>query len=99
MNRVHDRLQREIEEMRRVRDELHLQAYLGRKEARELWDDLAARFGQLESRVRHLTHDSEEVLEDVGGAIARTLGELREGYERLRAERQGESSTVGLPRC
>ena len=71
--------------MRRVRDELHLQAYLGRNEARDLWDDLAARFGQLESRVRHLTYGSDEIFEDVGGAITETLGDLREGYDRLRA--------------
>jgi hypothetical protein len=96
MSRDHDLLQGELEELRRVREELSLQAHLGRMEARDLWADLEERFYALELKAKRLTRDPEDSLEDVGDAIVGALEELREGYDRLRVKLAEASSTGGL---
>lgn len=76
-------LHHEIEEIRRVCDELRLQVHLGGVEARHLWAELEERFDAAEARLRRAMGNSEETFDDVGDAIAETLGEIREDYARL----------------
>jgi hypothetical protein len=81
-----DFVRREIEELRRMREELSLQARLGQMEARDLWAELEERFAGLEAQARRLTSETGEALEDLGDSILEAGRELRDGYERLRAK-------------
>lgn len=79
----HHGLRRGLEELRRLRDELRVQAHLSRMDAREVWDDLEERWKRLEAQATHLTRESKGSLDHVGEAVHKSLSELREGYGRL----------------
>jgi hypothetical protein len=81
----HDRdvLQRRIEELRRMRDELRVKLHLGRMDARQLWDDLEKRWNHLEANAKQLTRASEDTLVAVADGVREAVTELREGYDRL----------------
>ncbi|NNL85570.1 MAG: hypothetical protein HKP27_07960 [Myxococcales bacterium] len=76
-------LKRELEELRRVRDELRLH-HLGGMEAHDLWDDLEARFDGVEARAKQLANASGDALNDLGGSLRENIAELGQGYSRLR---------------
>jgi CBS domain-containing protein len=61
----------ELDELRRVRDELGLKLHLAKADARDLWEHLERRFGELELHVRR------------SGARG-LIDELRRGYRELR---------------
>jgi len=79
-----DRIGAELEALRRVRDELRLQAHLAKAEARGLWDDLELKFRDAESKVKLVLHEAEGPAEDLAEAASELLRDLREGYRRLR---------------
>lgn len=74
----------ELDELRRIRDELRLQLHLGRAEATELWEKLEVRFAEAEARARMLARQAEEPVQDVIEAARLLVEELRHGYQRLR---------------
>jgi hypothetical protein len=78
------RLDDEAETLRRMRDELRVQAHLGAAEARERWDKLEERWGHLEGKLRLLGQESKESLEEVGEAARLLAREIRDGYQRLK---------------
>lgn len=78
------RFAEEVEDLRRVRDELRVQIHLGRREARERWEELEERWEHLEGRLRELRRETRESLEDVAGAARHLVDEIRRGYRRLR---------------
>jgi hypothetical protein len=84
MSTIGDRLHEEIETLRQVRDEVRLQAELGRAEARDAWEGFEKQWHQLEGRARQLREASKEELEEIGAATRLLVDELREGYQRLR---------------
>ena len=75
---------RELDELRGVRDALRVQAHLGGMEARDLWEDLEARFEAVEVRAKRLAHASPGSLDGLERTLDQALAELREGYARLR---------------
>lgn len=79
-----DRFEKELEELRRVRDELRVQVHLGVADAKDLWDRLEHRFGELETKARRLAQRAEEPLEEIGEAARLLSEEIRDGYRRLR---------------
>jgi len=83
MSDDYDTLHREIDELRRMRDELRLKAHLGRMEVRGLWDDLEKRWNHLESNAKQLTRESEDALAGVLDVVRDSITELQEGYDRL----------------
>jgi hypothetical protein len=74
----------ELENLRGVRDELRVQAELGRAELRERWEELERRWHQLEGRLKVVGDGLREDGQDVREAARLLLSELREGYEHLR---------------
>jgi CBS domain-containing membrane protein len=78
------RVQREIDNLRRLRDELRVQIHLGKAEARDLWNDLEERWSELEGRAQALADRAEEPLEDIAAAAELVVEEVREGYRRVR---------------
>jgi len=79
-----ERFEKELEELRRLRDELRVQVHLGVADAKDLWDGLEHRMGELEAKVRRLAHRAEEPLEEIGDAAQLLMEEIRDGYRRLR---------------
>jgi CBS domain-containing protein len=74
----------QLEELRRVRDELRVQVHLGKAEAAELWEKLEHRFFEAEGHARALAQRAEEPLHDVADAARLLIDEIRSGYRRLR---------------
>lgn len=83
MSQDHAVLQRKIEELRRMRDQLHLKAQLGRMETRELWNDLEKRWEHLEANGKRLARESGDALGGVADSVRENIDELRQGYERF----------------
>lgn len=75
----------EVEELRRVRDELRVQIHLARAEARERWEDLEKRWQHLEGKLRVLRAESRDSLGEIGEAGRLLADEIRKGYRHLRS--------------
>jgi len=82
---VEGMLTEELEELRRVRDELRLRIHLGKAEAKDLWEKSEAKLQELEAKLRSIADQAEEPLQDVGDAARLLLAEIKEGYHRIRA--------------
>ena len=74
----------ELDDLRRVRDELRVQIHLGKAEAKAQWDELEKRFQQLESRAKLVRDESAETLDDIGDAARGLVDEIKRGYRHLR---------------
>ena len=75
----------EMENLRQLRDELRVQAGLGRAELREFWGDLERRWARLEGRLKRARETAREDSENVREAVRLLAHELRESYEHFRA--------------
>jgi hypothetical protein len=73
--------------LRRLRDELRLEAHLARAEARARWQRLEARWPELEARLEELERATGAAAATVGQAARALLDELGEGYRGLKRER------------
>jgi hypothetical protein len=78
-------LAEEMDSLRRVRDELRVQAELGRAELREKWDELEHSWHQLEGRLKVVREGAREDAQNVREAARLLVGELRDSYEKLRS--------------
>ncbi|MDH5308165.1 MAG: CBS domain-containing protein [Myxococcales bacterium] len=76
--------ERELVDLRRLRDELRLQIHLGKAEARELWADLEQRWGEMEAKIREGAQRAEKPLDELGETARRIADEIRTGYRRIR---------------
>ena len=76
--------QREIDELRRLRDELKVRIHLAKADAKDRWEELEHRFRRLESKGHQIAQASEEPLRDVRDAAKLLIDEIREGYRRIR---------------
>lgn len=83
MNEMQRGLIKEMAEVKRVRDELRLQAHLARAEAKDLWVRLENAWPRLESRLRDLERESGEAAEQLAKATKELLTELKDGYRSL----------------
>ena len=84
MSDFRDRIDEELDQLRTLRDEIQVQAHLGRAEVRELWEEAERRWQRLESEVDVIRKQAKEPLEQIGDAAEQLVGELKSGYERLR---------------
>ena len=84
MSELGDRLEREAQKLRQLRDELRVQLDLGKMEARDLWEDAEKSWVELEGRLKRLGHETGEALHDIGAASGKVLEEIRDAYQRLR---------------
>ena len=74
----------EIQDLKRLRDELRVQYELGKLEARDRWQDLEKRWEQLEGHLHQAEQGAREDLKDVQAAAKLLADEIREGYTHLR---------------
>lgn len=79
-----ERLAKEFESLRTLRDEMRLQLHLGRAEARERFEKLEERWQHLEGRMKVVARASREELAEVGQAVRLVLDEIRDGYAHVK---------------
>jgi len=78
------RIDRELDALRTLRDEMRVQAHLGRAEVRELWDAAEHRWQKLEAEVDRVREQAKEPLGQIGEAAELLVDEIKNGYEKLR---------------
>ena len=84
MTAMRDKMREMLEKLEQERDELKVRMHLGKAEARQEWDKLDARIGELRGRLDMAGDEAGDVMEDVGAA-AKLLGEeIRSGFDRVR---------------
>ena len=71
--------------LRQERDELRLQAELGKAEFRDEWQELERKFQKLEGRVSGAAKEARESSEEVGAAFGLLADELAQSYRNIRA--------------
>jgi CBS domain-containing protein len=79
-----ERYEREVGELRRVRDELKVRVHLAKADAKDRWEKLEQQFHRLEAKGRQISQLSAEPLQDVRDAAKLLIDEIREGYRRIR---------------
>lgn len=79
-----ERIEKELEELRRIRDELRVRVHLGKADAKDLWERLEKRFADLETHARRAAQRTEAPLQELGEAAKHLAEELRSGYRELR---------------
>lgn len=89
MSNLSERLSKELDELRGVRDEIRLQLHLGAAEVRDRWDKLERDLGQLEGRVERAREASKEELAEVGEAARDLAARIREGYTQIKSKLKG----------
>jgi hypothetical protein len=82
-------MKEEVEALRQVRDELRVQAELGRAELRDRWEGLEKRFHELEGKVRSAGDAAQGDAENVKEAARLLAEEIREGYRHMRSRLKG----------
>jgi len=78
------RIDEEVADLRRLRDELRVQMHLAKAEAKDLWEDMEQRFSDIEGKAKQVARRAEEPLEDIGEAAKLLAEEIRNGYRRIR---------------
>jgi len=81
---VAGRFERELEAVRRMRDEARVKLHLARADARDLFAALEQRFADAEAKAKRLREEARAPLHEAREAAAGLLRELRDGYRRLR---------------
>jgi CBS domain-containing protein len=84
MSEWKERFQKELDELRRVRDELNVRIHLAKADAKDRWNGLEQQFHRLEAKGRQISQASEEPLRDVRDAARLLIDEIRDGYRRIR---------------
>lgn len=79
-----ERMEKELEELRRVRDELRVKMHLAKKDAQDRWQQLEKRMGELEAHGKRAAQRTEAPLQEIADASRKLLDELRRGYRELR---------------
>ncbi len=85
MGDLSERLTKELNALRELRDEFRVQAELGRAEAREGWERLEEDWHELEGKLKLMRNESKGELEEIGQAARLLLRRIREGYRHLRS--------------
>jgi hypothetical protein len=78
------RLNKEIEALRTLRDELRVQLNLAGKDARDAFDAAEKTWRKLEARVRLVGRESRKELTEIGKAARPLTQELKTAYQRIR---------------
>ena len=74
----------ELDELRRMRDELRVQAHLGRAEVRERWEALERSIDELEDKAKRATRAAEPALRELEKDVRKLATDLRDGFRRIR---------------
>ena len=75
---------RMLEDLKQVRDELELQIHLAKADARDEWTELEKKWDHFRARAEVVGKAAEEAAGDVGEALEVLGDEIKKGYERIR---------------
>jgi uncharacterized spore protein YtfJ len=89
-------VQKQLDKLARTRDELRVQAQLGKSEARGELNRLEAVWQRVQDELRRVGDQSQGSVQDLGNAAAALLDELRYGYERVKRELADASLTKAM---
>ncbi len=81
---LRERLERELEDLRAMRDELRVRLHLGKLDAKEQWEQIEKQWQHVESKLKLAGEAGREVAEDIGEASSLVIEEMKEGYIKLR---------------
>jgi hypothetical protein len=79
-----ERVKKEIDNLRTLRDELRVQMNLGGKEAKSLFEGAEKSWQKLEGRVRLVGKESKKELDEIKKAARPLLEEIQRAYTKLR---------------
>jgi hypothetical protein len=77
-------LKRELDDLRRIRDELRVQAHLGRTEVRERWEALERSLDELDDKAKRASRAAEPALRELEKDVRKIATDLRDGFRRVR---------------
>ena len=77
-------VKKELDELRRVRDELRVQAHLGKAEVRDRWESLERTFETLEGKLSRKSKAAEKPLQQLEKDLRKLAKDLRDGYRQIR---------------
>jgi hypothetical protein len=77
-----------LERLRRERDELRVQIHLAKLDLRKEWDELEHKWELVRTRPRSAHREARRAGKEVALAAGAVLGDIREGYRRIRAALQ-----------
>jgi uncharacterized protein YukE len=81
---VDEKLNREVEALKTLRDELRVQLNLAGKEARDLFAAAEKSWQKLEARLRLVGRETKKELEEVQKAARPLAKEIRHAYTKIR---------------
>jgi SMC interacting uncharacterized protein involved in chromosome segregation len=81
---IRKKLESELEALQATRDELRVRLHLGKLDAQEQWDQIEKRWQHVESKLKVAGEAGREIAGDIGEAANLTIGEIKEGYAKLR---------------
>ncbi len=84
MTDLGDKINEEVESLKRTRDELRVQMHLAKAEVVDLWARTEEKFQDVESRVKLTTREAKAPAREAKKAIRSLLHEIGEGYRRIR---------------
>jgi SMC interacting uncharacterized protein involved in chromosome segregation len=77
-------VKRELDDLRRMRDELRVQLHLGKREMNGRWEALERTFETLESKAKRTSRAAEEPLRQIEQDLRKLAADLRDGYRQIR---------------
>jgi hypothetical protein len=82
-------LQKDLDRLVELRDELRVQLRLAKDEARSEWDRLEVHWLAVQDEIKRIGEHTKEPVKELGIASQKLLVELKQGYERIRAQLKG----------
>jgi predicted nucleic acid-binding Zn-ribbon protein len=79
-------LQKELDHLAEVRDELRVQLALAKAEAKEEWNRLEGSWDKIQDDIKKIGEQTKEPVQQIGHAANELVQELKRGYERLRTQ-------------
>ena len=79
-------LQRELDMLAKVRDDLRLQVKLAKSEALDEWRKLESTWFGVEAELKRMGEQTKEPVKDMAAAARLLMEELRTGYVRIKAQ-------------
>lgn len=84
MSENDSRLHLDLDDLKRVRDELRVKANLGKLEAEDAWHELEARWEDLEAKMGQIGRESGEAVGEIRTAARLLVDELGDAYKDIR---------------
>lgn len=81
---LQESVQKEIESLKQIRDELRVKADLAKMETRDQWEAIEKKWQHLEGQLKSLNEDAKASVGEIGEAVSLVLSEIKEGYTKIK---------------